>query len=69
MYTEASYSNSSSYARMQTDITLRHNQNQVCVRFWYHMYGASMGSLSVFYQEQGKRDKRVWNKTGLILIS
>ena len=66
MYTEASGEfrpNQSLVAVMQTEPALKHNSNQVCVRFWYHMYGSLMGNLSVQFMVNGNR-KTVWKKSG-----
>ena len=69
MYTEASNVKSFTTARLQTEPAIRHNNNRVCVRFWYHMYGDSMGVLSVIYMEGGRRDRSVWTRNGKALFS
>ena len=70
MYTEASGEfrpSQSLVAVMQTEPALKHNSNQVCVRFWYHMYGSLMGNLSVQFMVNGNR-KTVWKKSGKPII-
>ena len=37
--------------------------------FWYHMYGDSMGALSVNYMEEGRTDRSVWTWNGKALFS
>ena len=70
MYTEASdiHVSRSAYTRMQTEPALRHNYDHVCVQFWYNMYGKTMGTLSVFYMEEGKRDRSVWRRSGMAYV-
>lgn len=36
---------------------------EACFTFWYHMYGSTMGSLNVYLEADGYRDK-TWNITG-----
>ena len=35
-----------------------------CLSFWYHMYGANMGSLRVFLKFSNGTEDIVWEETG-----
>lgn len=37
--------------------------DDVCLTFWYHMHGQSMGTLNV-YTESGNITRRYWSKSG-----
>ncbi|KXJ21860.1 MAM and LDL-receptor class A domain-containing protein 2 [Exaiptasia diaphana] len=36
----------------------------VCLSFWYHMFGETIGSLRVYIDVQEKERQRVWEKSG-----
>ena len=36
----------------------------LCFTFWYHMYGATVGNLSVYIRVSGQTDKLLWRKNG-----
>jgi hypothetical protein len=35
-----------------------------CLSFWYHMYGSDMGSLNVYFDQEGNRGDAIWSKSG-----
>ncbi|XP_069126119.1 neuropilin-1-like [Argopecten irradians] len=43
----------------RTGVVVPSSSDNVCLRFWYHMFGETMGSLEVFLD-----DNVVWTKTG-----
>ena len=38
--------------------------NAKCLRFWYHMYGGSVGSLTVYKKTGSSVGARVWTLSG-----
>ena len=38
--------------------------NGACVTFWYHMYGADIGTLSVYTEISGDLGSARWSRTG-----
>ena len=38
--------------------------NGACVTFWYHMYGAAIGTLSVYTEISGDLGSARWSRTG-----
>lgn len=35
-----------------------------CFKFWYHLYGASIGSLNVWTRRDNQLFKNVWSRSG-----
>ena len=35
-----------------------------CLKFWYHMEGANIGTLNVYTRAYGGGDHKLWTKTG-----
>ena len=46
MYIDSFYQSAGDKARLE--ILIDGNGSLACLQFWYHMYGSSMGSLTVF---------------------
>ena len=65
MYTEASSQKPGYIALLQSDPLITSSDN-VCLNFWYHMYGKHMGTLLVYYKQTGQDKQILWNQTGQI---
>ena len=63
MFTEASGSSSGDVALFETHPSLSTPNPQMCLTFWYHMFGDNMGSLLVYYRNGGQ-EVTLWNQTG-----
>lgn len=65
IYTEASnrHQNESAQLRSPT-ITPSSGRNTRCLRFWYSMYGANIGSLNLYTQTQSTMGNPVWTRKG-----
>ncbi|XP_022098207.1 MAM and LDL-receptor class A domain-containing protein 1-like isoform X2 [Acanthaster planci] len=64
IYTEASPQNPADKARIDS-IKATAPAAGACVRFWYHMYGAGMGTLSVYTGDgKGGLGPSRWSKSG-----
>ena len=64
MFTEASHSNSEDVALFETHPSLSTPDPQMCLTFWYHMFGDNMGSFFIYYREEGGQEVTLWNQTG-----
>ena len=65
MYIEASEPvKSGEKARLQTEI-LQASSASVCLSFWYHMYGDTMGQLKVIVHKDGQSSE-LWSNNGKI---
>lgn len=63
MYIEASSPRRrGDYAQLQTPTYS--SPNGACLSFYYSMNGAQMGTLNVIFKQAGKRDQRLWSKSG-----
>lgn len=63
MFTEASSKKNGDKARILSPVNAA-TQGQ-CLQFWYHMYGADMGTLSVFLKVRNVLQKiPVWSESG-----
>lgn len=62
VYIEASDPQKRNYrARLASPLV---KAKRVCIDFWYHMYGANMGSLRVIYRDpKSRRERRLWYKS------
>lgn len=62
IYIEASDPQKRNYrARLASPLV---RAERVCIDFWYHMYGANMGSLRVIYKNpKTGRERRLWHKS------
>ncbi len=36
----------------------------MCLSFWYHMYGMTMGSLKAYVRNSDNVDTEIWSKSG-----
>lgn len=67
MYTEASSPREpGDITRMSTDFFAPSNlSDTVCVRFHYHMYGATIGTIRVFVREKGSSNigSHLWDRS------
>ena len=61
MYIETSTGNQGAKARLLTPFFV--NRGTKCIRFYYHMYGASIGTLNVYARFFFFRFK-LWSKSG-----
>ncbi|XP_048414760.2 apical endosomal glycoprotein isoform X2 [Stegostoma tigrinum] len=50
-------------ARLSTILQTATSANQ-CFSFWYHMYGPSIGTLSLKVQQEGRPEELLWTRTG-----
>ena len=64
MYTEATQKKPYSRAILETKPSLRHGSDRICVEFWYHMYGVDMGTLAVYFRQEGLNSRILWAKYG-----
>ena len=64
MFTEASGSSSGDVALFETHPSLSTPDPQMCLTFWYHMFGDNMGSLLVYYRETDREEVKLWDQTG-----
>lgn len=62
MYVEASNRQDGDRARLRSDWFILTTQ-QLCLQFWYHMYGGEIGSLNVFIKIKDSETK-VWSQQG-----
>ncbi|XP_077978865.1 MAM and LDL-receptor class A domain-containing protein 1-like [Glandiceps talaboti] len=63
MYTEATNYYEDSKARL-TIYPQAPTSEPSCLSFYYHMYGATVGSLSVYVQRLGFPESKVWTRIG-----
>ena len=64
MYIEASFSNYGEKARLITP-KVTASPTGVCVTFWYHMFGATMGTLNVYTRKhQLLSEQPIWTMSG-----
>lgn len=63
MYLEASNRHDGMRARLKSDWFVL-NQD-LCLQFWYHMYGKEIGSLNIYIQINGS-EARLWSQKGNI---
>ena len=64
IYTEANYQSTGDRARIDSQITAAAG-TVACFQFWYHMYGAHMGSLTVYAGDgKGGLGPVRWSKKG-----
>ncbi|XP_078690973.1 cubilin-like isoform X2 [Branchiostoma floridae x Branchiostoma belcheri] len=62
MYTEASSGFTGATASLALPIF--RSDGQYCLRWFYHMYGLSMGTLNVYLSQPGQSDMLVWKRSG-----
>ncbi|CAH1274042.1 BMP1 [Branchiostoma lanceolatum] len=62
MYTEAS--GSSTGANASLTLPIMRSDGQHCLRWFYHMYGSSMGTLNVYVSQPQYPDMLVWSRSG-----
>ncbi|XP_019641868.1 PREDICTED: cubilin-like [Branchiostoma belcheri] len=62
MYTEASSGFTGATASLALPIF--RSDGQYCLRWFYHMYGLSMGTLNVYLSQPGQSDMLVWTRSG-----
>jgi len=56
--------NSGDKARLISEIIQR-NPNGICVKFWYHAYGASIGTLNVYTRIRSQLSSNpIWTISG-----
>ena len=63
MYMEASGHRQNDKARLISPIYQGSNQ-QMCLKFWYNMYGGAVDTLNVYRMVQGVTGKPVWTLKG-----
>ena len=59
MYVEASYYNEGSKGRLLSPLMwgpTHYDGGEMCIRFWYHMYGASCGTLNLYVKRPDDMD-------------
>ena len=64
LYTEAGYANSDLIQNLYTKEYPY--TGDVCMSFWYHMFGRNTGTLEihVIYKNNSYQNKRVWSLSG-----
>ena len=62
IYTEAS-SNFNNDARLESELVPA-STGKVCARFWYHMWGADMGTLNLYAQVGTTLGTALWTRSG-----
>ncbi|XP_038069190.1 MAM and LDL-receptor class A domain-containing protein 1-like isoform X4 [Patiria miniata] len=67
LYTKTSYSESLE-SRLE-GVTAVAPDDGGCVRFWYHMYGSSIGSLKVHTEASGDLGPARWSQSGYTKVS
>ncbi|XP_038069188.1 MAM and LDL-receptor class A domain-containing protein 1-like isoform X2 [Patiria miniata] len=67
LYTKTSYSES--FESRLEGVTAVAPADGGCVRFWYHMYGSSIGSLKVHTERSGDLGPARWSQSGYTKVS
>ncbi|XP_025085553.1 MAM and LDL-receptor class A domain-containing protein 1-like [Pomacea canaliculata] len=63
IYTEASHQPANATARIMSQ-TVTINNTGLCVHFWFHMYGSSIGLLNVYAQQGKNLGNPLWTRSG-----
>lgn len=62
MYIDSSSQRNGEFARLLSPRMKRTRGK--CLEFWYHMYGSTVGSLSVYKLVTSTRGPRIWRMSG-----
>ena len=62
MYIETSAGVANSKAHLESPVVTPTNPQ--CLRFWYHMYGANIGTLNVFVKTNSLLKNPSWKMSG-----
>ena len=64
IYIETSYPQKQGDKARLVSPTYSGSSRGECFKFWYHMYGASQGSLNIWIRQNGQLYKNIWSRTG-----
>jgi hypothetical protein len=66
MYIDASYPNAKGHKARLVSQDLQSSSSSKCLKFWYHLYGASIGKLNVYVKTGpgNKSEELVWTFGG-----
>ena len=61
MYTEATGASGGDVARLRSASFISNQQTDMCVTFFYHMFGQGQGELSLYFRSTSGVEDRVWH--------